>query len=163
MPASKPHCTAGLHHINAVFRVVMLSVMILCCAPVTLAQTQSTDHLTLRINVLGLKSNQGQVVAKLFLEGDDVFGPTRDRQIKAIVEKQASLTFSALKAGRYAVMVFHDLNSNNDIDHNFLRLPAEPLGYSNGFQLTLFSGLPDSHKLAFDVNASTSSIDIAVK
>jgi uncharacterized protein (DUF2141 family) len=34
--------------------------------------------------------------------------------------------------GTYAVSVLHDVNSNGDLDTNFLGIPKEPLGFSNG-------------------------------
>jgi uncharacterized protein (DUF2141 family) len=142
---------------------LMVAVVAWCCALQVQAQTQDAGDLTLQINVLGLNSSRGQVVANLFLEGDDVFGQPRAKQTQAIVEKHAQLTFQRLKAGRYAVIVFHDINGNNDLDHNLFHFPAEPLGYSNGFELTLFSGLPNSHKLAFDISSPSSPINITVK
>lgn len=127
------------------------------------ARAQDVNYYDLQVNVLGLQSSRGQVVANLFFEGDDVFGKPRVRATHPIVEKSASLNFSHLQAGRYALIMFHDINGNNDLDHNVFHFPAEPLGYSNGFALTLVSGMPDSHKLAFSVGPDTKPLNITVK
>ena len=73
------------------------------------------------------------------------------------------MTFASLQAGRYALIVFHDINGNNDLDHNVFRLPAEPFGFSNGFAVSLFSGLPKFDKLAFQFGPDTQSINIQLK
>jgi uncharacterized protein (DUF2141 family) len=127
------------------------------------AHAQVPAHYTLDVQVLGLQSSQGQVIANLFKEGDDVFGTSRAKQAQAIDDKHCTLRFANLEAGRYAVVVFHDINGNNDLDHNVFRFPAEPLGFSNGFELSVFSGMPDSHKLAFDVGPNTKLLNITVK
>ncbi len=127
------------------------------------AHAQVPAHYTLDVQVLGLQSSQGQVIANLFKEGDDVFGASRAKQAQAIADKHCTLRFANLEAGRYAVVVFHDINGNNDLDHNVFRFPAEPLGFSNGFEMSLFSGMPNAHKLAFDVGPDAKPLNITVK
>lgn len=39
-----------------------------------------------------------------------------------------------LPVGRYAVAVYHDLNSNGKLDKNILGIPKEPYGFSNDFR-----------------------------
>ncbi len=123
---------------------------------------QATDF-ELQVNVLGLQNSDGQVVANLFLEGDDVFGTPRWRATHTIADKRASVAFTHLPAGRYALIVFHDVNGNNTLDHNVFHFPAEPLGFSNGFSLGVLSGMPDSHKLAFTLGPDTQPLNISVR
>lgn len=128
------------------------------------ASAQSSNLGNLQVVVTGIKSNQGQVIANLFREGDDIFSRPVATKKLTIVDDQLLLIFPNLEAGRYAVVAFQDINNNNDLDHNMLRLPAEPLGFSNGFELSLISGMPDSHKLAFSVKSATDTvINIKVK
>lgn len=127
------------------------------------ALAQQLDPHALRINVLGLQASEGQAIARLYREGDDLFGAPRQQLAEPIVGASARIVFKDLEPGRYAVMVFHDLNGNGQLDHNLLRLPAEPLGFSNGFQLGLLSGKPDTHKLAFTMGTDALSIDITVR
>lgn len=119
----------------------------------------------LTIQVHGLLHERGQVIANLFREGDDimkietVYLHTKGK----ISEKQAVLVFNNLKYGKYAVTVFHDENSNGTLDHNLIRMPAEPLGFSNDFRLGLFSGMPSFEKLQFILEQGTSTISISIK
>jgi uncharacterized protein (DUF2141 family) len=49
---------------------------------------------------------------------------------KVANDKSIKVTLS-LPAGRYAVQVMHDANSNGKLDTNFLGIPSEGYGYSN--------------------------------
>lgn len=49
-----------------------------------------------------------------------------------------------IPAGKYAISVYHDINSNGKLDENMLGIPKEPYGISNGitrpnFQKALIS------------------------
>ena len=119
------------------------------------------DDLVIHVN--GLTHDRGQAIASLFREGDDIFGKPYARVAGGIQQNKATLTFSGLPHGNYAVTVFHDENSNNDLDHNVLHFPAEPLGFSNGFKLSLFSGMPSFEKLRFAFGANAEPLEIPVK
>lgn len=135
------------------------SVVLGCAAAIT----QMAGAEELRVNVLGLQSDQGKAVAKLYREGEDIFKLPGLQQTAPISACRATLVFKDVAPGRYALIVFHDINANGQLDHNLVRLPAEPLGYSNGFQPGLLSGMPDSRKLAFTLGTQDLSLDIAIK
>lgn len=115
------------------------------------------------IHASGFTHQRGQAIANLFYEGDDLFKASRSRVATTIQNDMAVLIFPHVMPGHYAVLVFHDENGNGDLDHNALRFPAEPLGYSNNFDLTLFSGLPSFKKLRFAFEADGNPISIQVK
>lgn len=119
----------------------------------------------LSIQVRGIAHERGHVVANLFREGDDVLIPDKAyRHAQAAIhDGKATIAFPYLPYGKYAVSVFHDENGNGKLDHNFYRIPAEPLGFSNHFQLGLFSGLPSFEKLQFQFSADTRTLEITLK
>ncbi len=119
----------------------------------------------LTIQVHGLLHDRGKVIANLFREGDNVMKIETAylRAQATISDKKAQLVFQNLKYGKYAVTVFHDENDNGILDHNLLRLPAEPLGFSNGFQMGLFTGLPSFEKLQFDFEPGAETIAVTVR
>lgn len=127
------------------------------------AQADDSPAADLVVHVSGFKHQRGQAIANLFYEGDDIFKAARSRVVSAVPKEMAVLVFPNIKPGHYAVLVFHDENSNGDLDHNLLRFPAEPWGFSNDFELTLFSGLPSFKKVAFAFEASVGPISIRVK
>lgn len=115
------------------------------------------------VHARGFTHDRGQAVASLFREGDDIFIEPRLRVMAKVQGGNATLVFPRMEYGHYAVLVFHDENGNDDLDHNILRFPAEPLGYSNDFEFGLFSGLPSFEKLRFTLGADTRPIEITVR
>lgn len=142
---------------NKIFGMLILALISSLC----LADDTSAN-LTIRIG--GLLNDRGQGVAYLFREGDDVMKIQNSylhTQVK-INDKKAQLFFRNIKYGKYAVTAFHDENGNGKLDHNFLHMPAEPLGFSNNFKLGIFSGLPNFEKLQFVFGPGTDVIDITI-
>lgn len=123
------------------------------------------SHDKLTVQVSGLLHDRGKVIANLFREGDNVMKiETAFLHAQGTISDQhAQLVFQNLRHGKYAVTVFHDENDNETLDHNLLRMPAEPLGFSNGFQLGLLSGLPHFEKLQFKFEPGADTIAIAVR
>lgn len=117
---------------------------------------------TLTVAATGFKNDNGHAIAKLFIPGDNVLKKGRQELIVVIRGGQVSITFDALPAGDYAVVVFHDENENGAIDHNLLGLPSESLGFSNGFILSLISGLPSFEKLQFTHGITAQTILVKV-
>ena len=68
------------------------------------------------------------------------------------MDKRAEVNID-LPFGDYAAIFVHDRNGNDKIDHR-LGIPNEPLGYTNNWKLSLFSGMPTFEKLRFTFSAS---------
>jgi uncharacterized protein (DUF2141 family) len=107
----------------------------------------------LAIVATGFRHTHGHAEAKLFRPGENVLGVPFRRARVVPHAGQARFQFADLPLGDYALVVFHDENDNGKIDHNFLGLPAEPLGFSNGFSPGLFAGMPSFEKLKFAFRA----------
>jgi uncharacterized protein (DUF2141 family) len=114
---------------------------------------------TLTIEVTGFTSNVGQAVLELFRKNDKVPTGPSTIQTATIANKKAVFTINNLVFDDYAILVYHDQNSNNEIDHSF-GIPAEPLGYSNNWELSLYSGMPTFEKLRFSFTQKTEKIKI---
>jgi len=138
---------------------------ILILALVSLSSHADETSGTLIIQINGMLNDEGLVVANLFREGDDVMKIDKVYlQSRGLIsDKHALLIFQNLQYGKYAVSAFHDENGNGTLDHNMLHMPAEPLGFSNGFKLGIFTGLPSFEKLKFVFKPGTGIIDIIVK
>lgn len=145
-------------------RLVLAGILLLATSltgPWASAEDAALGDIVVHAN--GFSHDHGQAIASLFREGQDVFQKPYLRTVAKIDQGKATLVFPHLEYGNYALMVFHDENGNDDLDHNVLRFPAEPLGYSNGFKLTLFSGMPNFEKLHFSFGAGAKPVDITVK
>jgi uncharacterized protein (DUF2141 family) len=103
---------------------------------------------TLVIHAKNFPNSNGIAVAHLFRQEDDVPKKPFREEAGEIVADSATITFADLPYGSYALILFHDENSNGILDHKFF-IPAEPMGFSNNWRLTLFSGMPNFSKLQF--------------
>lgn len=88
---------------------------------------------TLNIHVTGFRNNTGAAGALVFASP----AGWPDNVTKTIVHggfpianRQARLAFQ-VPAGRYAVVVIHDENSNMKLDRNFFGVPREGFGFSS--------------------------------
>ncbi len=70
-----------------------------------------------------------------------------------VKNKNAQATFQNVPAGNYALFVFHDENSNNKIDRNFLGIPKE--GYGASKNKLPFAGAPtyNDNKFTVEINS----------
>jgi len=60
--------------------------------------------------------------------------------------------------GEYAIKVFHDEDSDDKIDTNFIGIPTESYGFSNNVKG--FFGLPGFEKAKFHFNKQDMQIEI---
>lgn len=87
---------------------------------------------TITIKVSNLKNNNGVARICLFDNAAAFNGEGKPVQCMAAVvtNKNSVAVFQNIPAGTYAVSVFHDVNSNNKLDVNFLGIPKEGYGAS---------------------------------
>ncbi len=100
-----------------------------------LARGQSLQTNIINVDVGGLRNDKGQVFCALYSSRDG-FPKNSEKAVarvsSAISGKQAVCDFSGIAPGTYAVSVFHDENSNGKLDTNFMGIPREGVGASNG-------------------------------
>jgi uncharacterized protein (DUF2141 family) len=106
---------------------------------------------SLRVVVHGFKHERGQAVARLYRPDQNVLSRDPFRRVTAPIRgAEAVCEFPSLSPGWYALVAFHDETGGGQINHK-LGFPVEPLGFSNGFRLSLASGRPTFEKLKFEV------------
>ena len=91
----------------------------------------------LAVKVEPLKQPTGNVLLYVFYERSaESFPVDLDAavcQLSAPAEAESvEFVCTDLPEGEYAAIAVHDLNSNGVLDHSWLRMPAEPLGFSTG-------------------------------
>jgi uncharacterized protein (DUF2141 family) len=86
------------------------------------------------VEIVGLRSSQGQVLCSLFSSAQG-FPGERDRASalarSTISDGRALCAFSGPVPSTYAVALFHDENANGKLDRGFLGIPLEGVGASN--------------------------------
>jgi uncharacterized protein (DUF2141 family) len=117
---------------------------------------------TLMINVSNLKDEKGKAVVHLFRKDDDIPEKPFMKLSTGIKEEKAEFKLQNLSFGQYAAIIFQDENENGILDHKW-GFPNEPMGFSNEWKLTLFSGMPNFEKLKFEFSENNKVYDIVIK
>lgn len=128
----------------------LLTTIFLCISTIAFSQSQTSGKDTLTIYASNFSSDSGRAVVRLFRNEDDLPTKAFMEATSNIINGKSVLAFTDIPFGEYAAILFQDENSNSTLDHNFLGLPKEPLGFSNNWKLTIFSGMPSFPKLKFE-------------
>ncbi|MEM8615123.1 MAG: DUF2141 domain-containing protein [Cyanobacteria bacterium P01_H01_bin.105] len=88
----------------------------------------------LAVEISAVNATQGQVCLNLF-NSSNGFPGDREAAVETLCIALAEdvplvATFEDLTPGSYAVSVFHDANSDNEFNRNFVGMPTEGFGFS---------------------------------
>src|SRR4051794_28948730 len=111
--------------------LTLTGALVCLLASSSLAEPPRTAQLT--VDILGLHSDKGKVFTAIYcgeagFPGD--FKKTCANKGVSAKGRRVHLVFEGLPAGEVAVSMFHDENSNNSLDRNFLGIPKEGWGAS---------------------------------
>lgn len=138
-------------------KTIMLLLLLL-----TMVSDSQQPAGTLTIRAENLQHNDGLAVVSLFRADDDMPKKPFRKVSGSIINGKATIVFDSIPYGEYAAILFHDENSNGEVDHSW-GFPAEPMGFSNGWKLTLFSGMPNFSKLRFEFSGTEIEYSIAIQ
>ena len=114
--------------------IAIALIMIWLVSSVVEAKATDLAENSIKVIVVGLHSNDGEVDCALFNSADG-FPDDASKAIKTIKSKieneQATCTFADVAPGDYAVSEFHDENGDGKLDRNFIGIPKEGVGASN--------------------------------
>ncbi len=116
-----------------------------------------------RVKVSELRTNDGDVHFALYATPES-FPKSKGRYAGIHVPAQsfeALAVFTGLKAGRYALAVYHDENGNGKFDQGFLGIPLEGYAFSNG--ATAFFGPPSFKAAAVELEGEITEITIPMR
>ncbi|MEH2266165.1 DUF2141 domain-containing protein [Nostoc sp.] len=118
----------------------------------------------LTVEIDGLKNKQGQVCASIFASSEG-FPSDRNRGLQKqcikINDTPLPITFENLKAGSYAVAVFHDQNNDRILNTNVFGIPKEGFGFSRNPEIR--TGAPKFSEAAFLVAGPETNIQIRLR
>ena len=115
---------------------------------------------TLTVRITGLVDIEGQVLiglydsAMAYDEDQDLEGRTVD-----VTSATVSATFENLPVGYYALKVFHDANSNGQLDTDF-GFPSEAYGFSNNASDPFSAPEWEETKFSLPMGRMTQTIDL---
>ena len=115
---------------------------------------------TLVVTVRDIRSNEGDIRIALYNSADNflVDGRTAATQSLSAQEGAVTFVFANLRPGIYVAVAFHDENRSGDFDTNFIRLPREGYGFSNGARALL--GPPVFEDASVELVRSSAETDL---
>ena len=128
------------------------------------AEGQPEATATLVVVVENVGSESGAIVialtnsAEQFESGDAFF---RSDAAVAIYDGRAERTFEGVPLGTYAAKIFHDENTNGDLDTNWVGYPTEGFGFSNDAMGRF--GPPTFDEAAFEVDDDPTRITVTIR
>ncbi|MEN8722944.1 MAG: DUF2141 domain-containing protein [Alphaproteobacteria bacterium] len=132
-------------------------------AAALMATTLPAGAATLTVVAENVKKAKGKVIVAVY-EEDKFLSDEEGAQIyTAAVPAEkgpVTLTIKDVKPGTYGFVIFHDANSNNDLDRNFIGLPKEGIGFSNGAKINMAP--PKFEDARFDVDQEGATQAIAL-
>lgn len=132
-------------------------------AALALCFAQAGFAATLNIKVSEFDSATGQLMVQVVANEDAYAGrqkPAAARMLNISATTPVSLAFADLPAGKYAVMVIHDKNSNGKLDSNIIGIPKEGYGFSNNPKVMR---QPTFAEASFDIGKDDLSIAIELR
>jgi uncharacterized protein (DUF2141 family) len=147
------------------FQILIVANIFFLQTPTTFSQVNKLNIIergTLSIKISGFENDKGECWFALD-NSKDVY-ESKDSvfigKILPIINRGVYLKIDSLEYGYYAIKVFHDENSNGELDLNFLGIPTENYGYSNN--VSAWFGQPDWEKAKFFFNQREMTLEISV-
>lgn len=138
---------------NKLFFIIAFSI---------LSISVSAQNHNITVKVTGLKNVKGNISIGLYNNPEKF--PEQGQAYKGvdttITNEDFSYTFKSINKGTYAVAIYHDENSNHELDKNFFGIPSEGYGFSNDASGTI--GAPDFEDASVVVDADQ-TITITLK
>ena len=146
-------------------KLVSLSIALATIAAMSaFAQNPAPASGTLRVQLDGFRSDNGKPHCTLYNDAE-AFPSHSEKALKegeapSIKNKSAEIDFNGIAPGQYAVVCFHDENSNGKFDENALGMPKEGYCFSNNVK-PRFSA-PGFDQCAFDYKGGDQAIPITM-
>jgi len=117
---------------------------------------------SLRVVITGFANDDGN--CRFALDNTEYVYESEDSvfvgKVLPIINNTVVIKIDSLQHGYYAVKVFHDENSNEKIDTNFLGIPTEDYGYSNNASAWFGPPSCENAKILFDLKDMTLEISV---
>lgn len=118
--------------------------------------------LSIRVTVKNVKTSRGIITADLHGDNpDDFLKEIVGRGRAAATKGETHVCIPVKKPGIYAIALYHDVNSNLNLDKNWLGIPSEPIGISNNPKSRL--GPPKFNESAFTVTDQGADLVIVLR
>ena len=137
-------------------RRLLLGVLVGCLFGAISAQA---DESRLIVTLKDVRDSTGQIRASIYREPETFRKEDRAVAVVSVPAQKGDLklAFLALPPGRYAIMAYHDADSDSKLGLRFGMFPTEGYGLSNNPKVM---GPPKFADSAFDLTGPETSIEI---
>ena len=138
---------------------LMTFICTLLCGAYTFANSQRTEPLkkrTITVSVPNIGSNKGVVVYSLYGEDGFVSPPVKNRT-SYVVDRKSQVVFRDISPGEYAIVCYHDVNTNGRMDFSPNGRALEDYGVSNN---PMSYGRPEYETAKFMVSENNVTLEI---
>ena len=110
------------------YRAILIYFLFLILSPID-------SYSQLRLNVTNIDPIEGHIIYGLYDDPEVFLEEEKEFHVGKIEAKANSqwITIDSLPAGTYAFSIYHDINSNGEMETNFIGFPQEPYGFSNNY------------------------------
>jgi uncharacterized protein (DUF2141 family) len=115
--------------------------------------TFAQNKYSVSVTVKGIQKHEGKIIASISNDMESFPQSGGLKSVVAEVTKEGDILvkFEGILEGKYAIVLYQDLNDNKQLDMNG-QMPAEPFGFSN---TTMLMGPPNFMQCAFDLKEDT--------
>lgn len=117
----------------------------------------------LTVVITDIENNKGNIQIGLF-NSEESYKGEKEKFKGAIIKVKNNKAIWILKDipyGNYAIKAFHDENSDDKMNTNFIGIPIEKYGFSNN--PSILFGAPSYSKTKFLINSVNTKIEIKLK
>ena len=137
-------------------KTITTIITLLLLVNFTQAQETNTGK-TITVKINNIANNNGQILASLNNEATFMKGKGIQNLKSTIENGSVILTFKNVEPGIYAIIAFHDENSNNQMDFETNGMPKESYGVSNN---DMSFGPPQFNTAKFEVRDEDVELNI---
>lgn len=124
-----------------------------------IASSSLAAELTIKIN--NVKNDSGTIYIAVWDTEENWPDGKPFREFSTSAELGVTSITVEIPEGTYAVSVYHDLNGNEQMDYNALRMPKEPWGVSNDAPARF--GPPKWKRMTFDIGSEPLTTEFSLK
>lgn len=116
-----------------IMKTLMTTLVLFLSLAFAKAQTASTSQETfdITVNIDNARNDNGKIIFSLNTKNDFMRAAPFMTGSSMIKDGVATVTFSDVPMGEYAIIVLQDLNGNNQMDFEVNGMPKEAYGVSN--------------------------------
>jgi uncharacterized protein (DUF2141 family) len=124
-------------------KIILITTLLFLLSLESVLSQNKNCSLSIKIN--NIKSNKGEIALRLTSSIEDV---TIGR-IASIHDNACIIKIDSLSSGIYRLSYFHDENSNDKLDTNWMGIPIEGYGFSNNAKSNF--GSPSIEEREFEI------------